>query len=1335
MCRSWISTLFSFAVTAFGLNSAPVANSFAGEHPPAQPNIVVILLDDFGWRDAGCYGSTFYETPNIDRLADEGMRFTNSYAASPVCSSTRGSILSGKFPARTGLTDWIGLPERHPSSRVTTAPNRDHLPLEEFILPQAFKQAGYATYFAGKWHVGGYLSIVNRPEYLPQQRGFDYVPASFSSARYLHPYGNVAPQWVDSRKDACLTDRLTDEHLKFLEGHAKRGKPFLAYLSYLAVHTPYEAKPELVQKYRDRIKHLPPVDRRWRPEGDSLARQVQDDPVMAAMIETVDTNIGRVLAKIRELGIEDNTIVILTSDNGGVGVYFPARPHEAPTSNLPLRAGKGHLYEGGIRVPTIVKWPGVVKPGSECHEPVISTDYYPTMLQMAGLPLRPQQHRDGLSIVPLLKGKESLARKALYWHYPHYDRLGDRPAGAVRFGDYKLIEFYEEMRVELFNLKDDPAEQYDLASKMPAKVTELRKMLHAWRKSVHARMPTPNPYYVPNTVPGGLAFTKRPTATRIGQSVRIDFAVRQKTDVAIFIENASGQVVRHLVAGMLGDHAPPPLQPNSLSQSIVWDGKTDSGEVAQGAPFRVRVGLGLTARRDRTVLSEPLNFAGSKGGVFALATDRDGTLFVTSGFGAHVPNWTGYQMTALDASGRYRSTLLPPSAETTAEDWRQFGTDSVVVDGRTTPLIQSLSGRRFFGDRVNRKTGMAVTSSGVVLLLAGPRIAAVTTDGKPAWESYSGPRLLPDAKGLQLGDHAALAVSSDGKFAYVSGLRDGSPRRGKPAFAAVYRVALPARGPAEVFFGTAKEPGSGAEQLGAEPRGLATDGNGRLLIADHANDRIVVVREEDGSFVASLPVERPHHVAVDSESGAVYVTRIVERGAVELVKYSSWNDARPMLRLKLDGDGNPAYPWSMAVGKSGNTPVVWMGSDGGRLLRITEVNGKFVSKQISTREPGNAAFGDIQVDRFRSSPDVYIRAGQGTWQRFNERSGEVDRIRLELPSAAGTCIVPGPDGRIYAPAYPYHLFRFDRDGKPDPWPEGTERYPDSVVNWRGLVDKPSGPLHATYLPVSMTFMTHTFGISYDGRLFALHPGKPRMRPPKMLVEYDRLGRRIGQPVIWKVSDTAIGPKFDAAGNIYIAEQIRPLDQVVPKEFESLVGPVEAGTRVSGAAKTTLCTAYGSILKFNPKRGGMIHWSGTDPFDGLPKLDPSLKSTDALFFRGEQREGKFRGVKVTGAEWMRLGISHVALHYCNCETTRFDVDPFGRVFYPDLCRFRVGVLDTNGNPLTHFGNYGNRDDAGIRCAWLVGVGVTDKYVYLGDSLNRRLLRARLTYLVEESCPIR
>jgi len=384
----------------------------------------------------------------------------------------------------------------------------------------------------------------------------------------------------------------------------------------------------------------------------------------------------------------------------------------------------------------------------------------------------------------------------------------------------------------------------------------------------------------------------------------------------------------------------------------------------------------------------------------------------------------------------------------------------------------------------------------------------------------------------------------------------------------------------------------------------------------------------------------------------------------------------------------------------------------------------------------------IEVDRFRDDREIYVRCGRfpKTWFRYNEIKNSV--AKFSVPEGT-SCIVPGPEGVLYSAAWPYHLERLDRNGKPAPWKKGT--YPNQVIS-KG---KPLtiGPKHkkaaGLYLPVSMTFMTHTLGVRGDGRLFMFDPGYPGGRPPKALVEVLPSGERVKKdPVIWCVSDTAVGPKFDPQGNIYVAEQIRPAGEPLPPEFAKIVGPVKAGTRVPEDVKKTVCTIYGSILKFTPK-GGMVHWGNKHLVKrfGQPRLEPSLKTVNALYF--QQSGSKFGAVKVTGAEWMRLGVSHVDLVYCNCENTRFDVDEFGRVFYPDLGRFRVAVLDTNGNAITHFGGYGNADCAGPKSkypkpamafAWLIGVGVTDKYAYMGDSMNKRLLRAKLVYAAEETCTI-
>jgi arylsulfatase A-like enzyme len=444
-----------------------------------------------GWMDVRCYGSSFYETPNIDKLASEGMRFTDAYAACPVCSPTRASILTGKYPARLGITQWIG--GRQKPTRYV-----DRLPLEELTIAEVFKKQGYATGFVGKWHLAPRDSD-NRADFYPDHQGFDINVAGNhwgAPATYFYPYqkGNRTMENMPPGGTAgeYLTDRLTDESLKFLE--ANRDRAFLLYLSHYAVHAPLQSKQNLTDKYKAKAERLPKgTNPTFLPEHNSVTRQVQGRPVYAGMIESVDESIGRVLKKLDELGVAENTVVIFMSDNGGLSTR-PKRRNTS-TSNLPLRAGKGWLYEGGIREPMIIKWPGVVEAGSVCGEPVTSTDFYPTMLEMAGLPLIPEQHVDGVSLVPLLENRSKLKREAIYWHYPHYHGSGNRPSGAVRAGDYKLIEWYEDNHIELYNLKNDIGERHDLSTEMPKKAAELVKMLDNWRETVGARMPAPNPEY------------------------------------------------------------------------------------------------------------------------------------------------------------------------------------------------------------------------------------------------------------------------------------------------------------------------------------------------------------------------------------------------------------------------------------------------------------------------------------------------------------------------------------------------------------------------------------------------------------------------------------------------------------------------------------------------------------------------------------------------------------------------------------------------------------------------------------------------------------------------
>lgn len=484
-------------ITSFSL--ALALTGFTALVAEVKPNIIFFLVDDLGFMDIGANNpKTFYETPNIDALAARGMRFKQGYAACPVCSPTRASILTGKYPPRTGITDYIGAAQPDKWKRATRllpAAYAERLALDETTLAEAFKAGGYTTFFAGKWHLGP-------SGYWPENQGFDFNLGGtdrggpYGGNQYFSPYNN--PRLPDGPPGEHLPDRLATETKKFIA--ANRDRHFLACLSFYSVHTPLMAREDLRKKYEAKAKSLPPVSPAWGQENKSKVRRVQDHAVYAGMVEAMDQAVGKVLAELERQGIADRTIVVFTSDNGGLSTS-----EGSPTSNLPLRGGKGWLYEGGIREPMIISAPRMTKPGSTCETPVTSTDFYPTLLELAGLP--PQQV-DGMSLVPLLKG-DLLARGPLFWHYPHYGNQGGAPGGVVRDGDWKLIEWYEG-NVELFNLAKDIEEENNLAAETPAKVKELQSKLAAWRKQVGAVMPTPNPSFDPNAKPA--AKTRNPAA-------------------------------------------------------------------------------------------------------------------------------------------------------------------------------------------------------------------------------------------------------------------------------------------------------------------------------------------------------------------------------------------------------------------------------------------------------------------------------------------------------------------------------------------------------------------------------------------------------------------------------------------------------------------------------------------------------------------------------------------------------------------------------------------------------------------------------------------------------
>ena len=449
-----------------------IAPSLASE---TKPNVVLIVADDLGWADLGCYGSTYFKTPNLDELASQGRRFTQGYSAGPVCSPTRAALLTGKHPARLQITDWIpGVPTKR-SQKLVRTPFRQELPLEETTLAEALKAQGYATAHIGKWHLGG-------PGFEPTRQGFDINIAGDekgSTLSYFAPFRrgvHVMPGLESAPKGQYLTDRLTDEAVHFINDH--KSDPFFLYMPHFAVHTPIVAKPELVALY---------------PAWDGVPHGRQENPTYAAMLQGLDESVGRVVAELDRLKLAENTIVIFTSDNGGLATE--EGPLTPATSNAPLREGKGWLYEGGIRVPLIIRWPGRIKPGEE-FTPVRSEDIVPTVLELNGTPAAGPF--DGVSLAKLLTMQAPITKRTHFWHYPHYSGQGGRPSGAVRDGDWKLVKDDTSGRLELFHLGNDLRESKNLSEAEPAKVKELAEKLETWRAAIGAKRAEVNPGFLPN---------------------------------------------------------------------------------------------------------------------------------------------------------------------------------------------------------------------------------------------------------------------------------------------------------------------------------------------------------------------------------------------------------------------------------------------------------------------------------------------------------------------------------------------------------------------------------------------------------------------------------------------------------------------------------------------------------------------------------------------------------------------------------------------------------------------------------------------------------------------
>jgi hypothetical protein len=864
-----------------------------------------------------------------------------------------------------------------------------------------------------------------------------------------------------------------------------------------------------------------------------------------------------------------------------------------------------------------------------------------------------------------------------------------------------------------------------------------------------------------------VAFTAKPVVKKDGASYRISFTAATNTDVAVYIENAKGEVIRHLAAGMLGTNAPAPLQSGSLTQSLLWDGKANYGQPAGEGPFRVRVGLGLGAKYDKVVSGNKV--AGIN--PFAFAVGPDGTLYVYSSPQGAV--WGGRMIVALNRDGTYQRTVWPFPTSLSKEQVK--GITSFELNGRPAPLITMLSMGLYGNFGVAPASRMAVTPDGrkLYMLSTSPvGIGVLGTDGS-----------CPDDKlgtAIDVGEpvksfegFSDLVLSGDGKYGYFSGLKTV-----KGVQPVVYRFALADVAKCTPFFGEPGKPDKDNAHLGAVARGLAVDGKGHLFISDTKNDRVLIVNESDGRFVAAFPAKQPAFLSVSPKTGAAYV---YSQGSNKILKFKP--DAAGVF-----AEAGAVAPYmerpdtcSVTVDITTEPAVVWTGDRVGAMSRIEDTGEKFGTVQTIEKSVFNSIAAEsymaVCVDRKRN--EVYARnsSGGGMYMRYSEAADKVEEFRVPGDACGGGkgfLIMPHADGNLYGLRWPYCLLRWDRTGKPIAWEKPVRPSEQDMLfnSSKTTGDYPLKlPDSISFVPVSMTELPHTMGIrDSDGHIFVF-TFTVRGRVPKCLNEYLPTGEKVNQdPIIWMTTDAVVGPRFDAAGNIYCAEVIKPRGWLPPEIRDQMAKmPPKEAAELAAFVRGM----YGSIVKFTPKGGTFDFgegrtlgnpWDGklgkrNNPFEGEMKLDPSLKVID------ESEGGKSN--RVIGAEWIHPGVGHVGLYACNCENISFDVDPFGRVFFPDPQLYRLRVIDTAGNAIASFGSYGNAESQGpdspvvdpksgklrprlpddprtlrspfaepeIAFSWIVGVGVTDKYIYTGDSIARRMLKLKLTYAAEESCEVK
>jgi hypothetical protein len=868
-----------------------------------------------------------------------------------------------------------------------------------------------------------------------------------------------------------------------------------------------------------------------------------------------------------------------------------------------------------------------------------------------------------------------------------------------------------------------------------------------------------------------VTFTAKPTVTKSGEQFAVNFAVSAPTDVEVAVLDAKGKVVRHLAAGVLGPSAPAPLKPNSLAQSLAWDGKDDlgSGVWGSGSSLRIRVRIGMKPEFDGFLLFNP----SATGTISALAVGPQGHVYLFHRDATANGNMGGDKLKVIDRDGRARRTLIPMNAALPVERLKPLGVFQT-EEGRVVPRLHNYEQLSFYPDPLNERgrsmpefSSPAVDASGrVYWLMFGARLACLDRDGGVPYPTFYSDPLLPTVKGLRINarygfavDRPSLAVSGDGKWLYISGLQRGGeqPRVSRPV-PAVFRVNLETRAPAEVFLGDPDEPDTNPHTLGA-PRGLAV-ANGLLYVADFTRNQVVAFKESDRSIAGRVAVSKPDTIGVDPASGAIYVLSQTGLITADLIKFDGLSGGKEKYRLVLPRAGG--NPWDsehrIAVDASGTSegkPVaIWLPSLGytkHNLIRILDLGDQFGQPEDPRpKDPYAEGPRDMNVDRQRGL--LYVKANLERWYRVDESTGSlVDTLEPGRPvlggAANGTQLVPAPDGSLYTWSWNAGFFRFDHDGKP--------------LNWVGR------QTNAIPLGGIMCFQErHMAVLSPEELLIVLNPQwfyekYPKVQPTSLLFpdgftppagkvdpRISSLGvigtdGRLRRTVIWQCMAGAT-PRLDARGNIYLAEMVKPAGRSYPEFFDGKLEPPPKESRVGGDRYWT-SYVYGSIIKFAPT-GGAVWYRPDLPPGVLGQPSPELLGRPKVKVSVHMGYQTQADAELQGAEWFRFGFapyscwSTTSTDTCMCEGSRFDVDPYGRVFFPNLGQFRVEVIDTNNNHITTFGCYGNEDFEaktrdGIPFAWPTAVAAGDSHVYVGDTLNRRVVRVKLAHTAEATCDLK